>query len=486
MLGKFFNIIYLLLLSTYVANAVTKLREKFLWNAVNFEYPDRQTWLHALSVGDFIPENNLPVGIEVYNEKLFVTVPRWRAGIPSTLNYVPIDSPDLSPRLIPYPNWQANKAGDCENGLTTVYRIKVDECDRLWVLDTGTTGIGNTTQNPCPYALNVFDLKTDTRIRRYVFRPEDTNANTFIANIAVDIGATCDDAYAYFSDELGYGLIAYSWLENTSWRFTHSFFMPDPLSGDFNIAGLNFQWGEEGIFGMALSPIQPDGYRTMFFNPLASGHEFSVSTRILRNKTAVEDSYHDFKVVGTRGKDGHVTAAVMDKNGVLFYNLVSRNSIGCWNSRLPYTPENLDVVDSDDVGLVFPSDVKIDRNENIWVMSDRMPVFLIANLDFRDVNFRVYTTTVSEVLANTACAQPSLNSLDGYGALGSPKFYSFPISAKPALPKFIGYDVAPVKSILPKYAGYDVSPKLPSYNIGGSKTGYRNEPTAFSYSYVTI
>lgn len=41
------------------------------------------------------------------------------------------------------------------------------QCDRLWVLDTGTFGIGNTTQNPCPYALNIFDLQTNTRIHRY-------------------------------------------------------------------------------------------------------------------------------------------------------------------------------------------------------------------------------------------------------------------------------------------------------------------------------
>lgn len=56
----------------------------------------------------------------------------------------------------------------------------------------GTVGIGNTTQNLCPYAVNVFDLQTNRRIRRYELRPEDTNANTFIANTAVDIGKSCE------------------------------------------------------------------------------------------------------------------------------------------------------------------------------------------------------------------------------------------------------------------------------------------------------
>lgn len=132
-------------------------------------------------------------------------------GIPATLTYIDTSQTiSGSPQLIPYPDWRSNAVGDCVNGLNTVYRIKADKCGRLWVLDTGTIGIGNTTQNVCPYSINVFDLATNTRIRRYEFRAEDTNANTFIANTAVDIGKNCDDTFAYFSDELGYGLIAYN------------------------------------------------------------------------------------------------------------------------------------------------------------------------------------------------------------------------------------------------------------------------------------
>ena len=54
-------------------------------------------------------------------------------------------------------------------------RIHADSCDRLWVLDTGTIGIGNTTVQACPYTLNVFDLTTDKLIRQYKLRPEDIN-----------------------------------------------------------------------------------------------------------------------------------------------------------------------------------------------------------------------------------------------------------------------------------------------------------------------
>lgn len=319
------------------------------------------------------------------------------------MNYVPLHSPIKNPRLIPYPSWQGNELGNCEKGLTTVYRIHADKCNRLWVLDTGTYGIGNTTQNVCPYAINIYDLITDKKIHRYEFRPEDTNANTFIANIAVEIEDDCDDSYAYFSDELGYGLIVYSLKENRSWRFMHSFFMPDPLKGDFNIDGLNFQWGEEGIFGMSLSPPRKNGEKLLYFSPLASHREFVVSTRILKNSSKVEESYHDFFPLSERGANSHTTARVMDEYGVQFFNLIDQNAVGCWNSKKTYSQENIAIVDRDNKELIFPSDVKVDKFRNLWVMSDRMSNFLITQLDYNEVNFRIFFAPIDILTEGTIC-----------------------------------------------------------------------------------
>ncbi|XP_070151673.1 yellow-y [Polyergus mexicanus] len=380
------------------------LWERFTWKTMDFAYPDRRSRNLAIASGEYVPENSLPVGIEIWRNKLFVTVPRWRDGIPSTLNYIPLDvNQGVSPKLIPYPSWSQNRAGACGSGLTTVYRIHVDACDRLWVLDTGTIGIDETTVQACPYTLNVFDLKTDKVIRQYKLRSEDINQNTFIANIAVDLGKdNCDDAFAYMSDELGYGLIVYSWQQNTSWRITHSYFMPDPLAGDYNIGGLNFQWGEEGIFGMSLTPIKSDGYRTLFFHPLSSYREFAVSTKILRDQQLSQNSYHEFQVLPSRGPLSHCTASVMDENGLQFFNLIDQNAIGCWNSMLPYAPINQAVIARHDEAMIFPADVKV-KHDLLWIISDRMPIFLLSTLNYTDVNFRILTTPVQAAIAGTVC-----------------------------------------------------------------------------------
>lgn len=61
--------------------SASKLRERFSWRSVDYAYPDDFTRQQAMLAGAFIPENNLPVGIEVWGNKIFVSVPRWRDGL---------------------------------------------------------------------------------------------------------------------------------------------------------------------------------------------------------------------------------------------------------------------------------------------------------------------------------------------------------------------------------------------------------------------
>ena len=159
---------------------------------------------------------------------------------------------------------------------------------------------------------------------------------------------------------------------------------------------------------MALSPLKADGYRTLFFNPLSSNHEFAVSTQILRNKKRVTDSFHDFVALTSRGPDSHVTASVMDNNGIMFYNLIDRNAIGCWNSKYPYHPNYQTVIERDDTALIFPCDVKV-VGDYLWVMSDKMPVFLESTLNYTDTNFRIFFAPIKDLIENTTCGQDTSN-----------------------------------------------------------------------------
>ena len=50
------------------------------WNLLNFEIPYG---------ANFIPENNLFTGIEVYWDRIFLALPNLKAGVPATLSWLP-------------------------------------------------------------------------------------------------------------------------------------------------------------------------------------------------------------------------------------------------------------------------------------------------------------------------------------------------------------------------------------------------------------
>lgn len=65
-----------------------KLKEVFSWKQIDFAFPNEAERNKSINSGEFVQKNNLPLGVEVWNEKLFITVPRWMSGIPATLTYV--------------------------------------------------------------------------------------------------------------------------------------------------------------------------------------------------------------------------------------------------------------------------------------------------------------------------------------------------------------------------------------------------------------
>lgn len=76
------------------------------------------------------------MGANHFGNKLFITIPRRRPGIPATVNYIPMNSSNThNVPLIPYPDFEINQIG--KGNLNSVYRVTVDDCGRLWMVDTG-------------------------------------------------------------------------------------------------------------------------------------------------------------------------------------------------------------------------------------------------------------------------------------------------------------------------------------------------------------
>lgn len=59
---------------------------------------------------DFVPYNNIPMGIDFFRGRLFITIPRLNPGVPSTLNQLQMNpyDPDKCPLLKPFPDIVTN------------------------------------------------------------------------------------------------------------------------------------------------------------------------------------------------------------------------------------------------------------------------------------------------------------------------------------------------------------------------------------------
>lgn len=407
--AKRFFVIFFAIFSclTSSTRAIDNLRVVFQWRQLDFNYASDEERNDAIARGDFVPENNLPLGLEVYGERIFVTVPRWKSGVAASLTYIKQTDPMDSPKLNPYPNWEAHALPESpENGTAEIvspFRIRADRCGRLWVLDTGVAEILGDKKVYSPSQLIIYDLHNDAVLRRYEIPSQQTKEASFFANIAVE-DYDCQDTYAYLGDLGAPALVVYSWKDNKSWMVTHHYFHIDPLAGDMTVSGINFHW-TDGVFGLALSAPDKDGFSTLYFHPMTSTNEFSVSTKFLRNESLNDDNFREFKYLGNRGPNAQSSVSFLDQNsGVLFYALVNLNAIACWRTTNPsYTMQSQGRVYMSNITMVFPNDMKVDANANLWVLSDKLPIFMYSKLNPEEVNFRILTAPVSEAIHGTAC-----------------------------------------------------------------------------------
>lgn len=65
-----------ILLGVCAFGLAAEIEEVFAWKEMEFTWPSQAAKNEALKKGAYVPENNLPLGMGRWKNKLFVTVPR--------------------------------------------------------------------------------------------------------------------------------------------------------------------------------------------------------------------------------------------------------------------------------------------------------------------------------------------------------------------------------------------------------------------------
>lgn len=230
----------------------------------------------------------------------------------------------------------------------------------------------------CPPKIVAFDLRTDRQLFAYELPADQVRQDSLHSNIVVDVRVhqpdACQQAHAYVTDVWRYGVVVFSLAAFRSWRTTNHLYLPTPQHSDYTLHGLNFQW-TDGVFGLSLGDVQvvangqqqhTAGDRAIFFHPMSSYAEFVVSAAVLQNETlwtvdGGQGAAGAFRQIGERGADGQSSTSGIDRQGVQFFNLIHQDAVGCWDATRPYGWPALGVVARDNRTLVFPNDMKVDR-----------------------------------------------------------------------------------------------------------------------------
>lgn len=77
---------YLLFLAYLTMATGHTFNTVYSWKQVEFKLPNDTIQNKYIASGDYIPENNMPLGLAIWHKTMFVMIPRWKKGVLATLN----------------------------------------------------------------------------------------------------------------------------------------------------------------------------------------------------------------------------------------------------------------------------------------------------------------------------------------------------------------------------------------------------------------
>ncbi|KAK9891523.1 hypothetical protein WA026_014760 [Henosepilachna vigintioctopunctata] len=358
------------------------------WQFLNYTWPNYFTYKHALENRHYIPENNAPTGMKIYGDRIFLSLPKFRPGIPVTLAYISLSNGTLKTNelLTPYPNWISNYNTEKCKGFQSVQSMEIDKQGQMWIID----GVRINKETNCPAKLTIIDLKKNGMIiHEYIFPNEIALTHGgFVNDIVLD---DSDGGFAYITDasSIDPGLIVYSLKKNYAWKLRDPSMFGEPEAVGFVVNGIKSN-NLSPINGIALSPEGSCSEKTLFYCAQSSLKFYSINTKILKNESLCQTDQWRNNVTLVGKKQAQSGGLMMDNKGNLFYTLLPLYGIGEWNINKPISSSK--VIYRNETMMVWPDSFAIDDNGYLHLMSTSINEFtnLSINLVIDNVKFRIF------------------------------------------------------------------------------------------------
>jgi len=379
-----FKMILMLFVPIVIATVPSNLL--FEWVALDFNWPSPEHRQTAIENGTYVIENNCLAGVKVWEDEYFVTVPRWKTGVPVTLAKLVSNGTDVL--LDAFPSWEMQDVRN-PSAFRFVQSMEIDSRGWMWILDAGRLDILESDPiNKLGPKLVIFDLEQNCTIREFVFPDRVLNWTTSWAN---DVVVDESNGFAYITDTntagIG-GIIVYDFNKNLARRFEDAASMTPDANGTVTINNLTYpvKFPTDGI---ALSHDS----ETLYYCQLSRRELFAVPTALLRNFTLTNAEIADeVELVGEKGVSDGMTAT---STGDVIFGDVEESAVKMWS---PGTPISDAVTLAADPDLMQWPDTFAWQDSSVYFVSNRLQLFINNTMKFDGSdgpNFRIWQLDLS-------------------------------------------------------------------------------------------
>ena len=315
------------------ANKVVKKSadfEKFIcWSHLEWQFPSPSAEHSFFKKYGEYWKKAMPAGFKIdSNGNYYISVPRWNAGIPATLNKLVKKNGKWL--LEAFPSWNLNKEGDL-NALQSVLGYEIDKNGIMWILDQG--HVQGKVSMDGSQKLLAYDLEKE----KIIFNEKIPNKiasykSSFLNDLVIDD----KNKFIYITDSgvmadpLEPAIIVYDIKNHKFRRVLHQHFsVLDQPGFWFMINGKKIWSGKPmrtGVDGIALSADK----QTLYWTPLTSRKLYAINTKFLRDFNISQNTINN-AVVEIADKGTNSDGMVADNQGKIWFTMLEKNGIGYYN-----------------------------------------------------------------------------------------------------------------------------------------------------------